>query len=546
MGNVWGGYGGMWRKCLVSRARDTIKERFMADQKIDYTKVPSTKTMAGNTIWNLVGMGLPMVVGLFAFRLLTKGLAVGPVSFEGLDKGRFGALGLVWMFVGYFSIFDMGLGRALTKFVADKLSLDKRSELAGVFWTSIIMMLGFGFLATVVLAACSPALAGRWLKDVDDVLRPEIMKAFFVVSVGMPVVVMNVGLVGVLEACHKFKMINIIRIPAAVYSFVAPVCVLPYTNSLVVIVAVLLLGRVVEMFVYFAGCLVVLPELRTGVRWEKSEVSPLLRFGGWMTVSNMAVPLMTNVNRLLIGLIQSVGVGTFYLIPEEVVVRLFMFPKAWISVIFPPMVSAHARSKEELTRLFDRGVVYLMLAFFPVVMGLLLIAPEGLALWLGQEYADKGASVMRWLTVGVFVHGLGRVPWFMMQAVHKPSVVAKIHLIEIPLYFALAWFLIGRMGIKGAAIAWVARMVLDYIVMFLAAGKYLERAGRILAKIWIATAVAVVILIVSIWPEPFFLRIGTCVAGVSMFYLLSWLFVLSGSEKTELLFFINSKIRKSQ
>lgn len=512
----------------------------MGNKEIDYTKVPSTKTMAGNTIWNLVGMGLPLVVGLVAFRLLTRGLEWDSISFQGLDTARMGALGMVWMFVGYFSVFDMGLGRALTRFIADKLGQGKRGELAGVFWTSIIMMLLFGVFAGVILAGLSPALAGKWL-NTEDALRPEMMFAFLIAAVAMPVVVMNVGLVGVLEACHKFKLINIIRIPAAVYSFVAPVCVLPFTNNLVVIVTALLAGRILEMFSYFLSSLVVLPELRTGICWSRKETGPLLRFGGWMTVSNVAVPLMTNVNRLLIGLIQSVGIGTFYLIPEEVVIRLFMFPKAWISVVFPPMVTAYARSQRELTQLFERSAIYLALGLFPVIMVLLVIAPEGLSLWLGGEFADKGAVVTRWLAMGVFVHSIARLPWFLIQAVHKPEIAAKIHLLQIPLYFILAWFLIENMGIQGAAIAWCVRMLFDYVVMFKAAGMFLEHKKSVISKIWATTACGVAILAVSMMPGAFLVRIGTGIAGILAFYLIAWLFVLTNKERAELLTFVRLK-----
>ena len=35
----------------------------------------------------------------------------------------FGVLSLVWMFIGYFSLFDLGLGRATTKLVAEKIDL---------------------------------------------------------------------------------------------------------------------------------------------------------------------------------------------------------------------------------------------------------------------------------------------------------------------------------------------------------------------------------------------------------------------------------------
>ncbi|MCZ7592513.1 MAG: oligosaccharide flippase family protein [Kiritimatiellae bacterium] len=72
--------------------------------------------MAKNTVWNLVGMCAPMAVALFAIPLLIKGLGTE----------RFGLLSLVWMLVGYFGVFDLGLGQALTKFIAEKNSARRR------------------------------------------------------------------------------------------------------------------------------------------------------------------------------------------------------------------------------------------------------------------------------------------------------------------------------------------------------------------------------------------------------------------------------------
>ena len=41
-----------------------------------------------------------------------------PILVDGLGTARFGILTLAWMVVGYFSLFDLGLGRALTKLTA--------------------------------------------------------------------------------------------------------------------------------------------------------------------------------------------------------------------------------------------------------------------------------------------------------------------------------------------------------------------------------------------------------------------------------------------
>src|SRR5215471_13808988 len=70
----------------------------------------SGRLLARNTVWNLLGQILPMTVGLVAIPILVRGIGVA----------RFGVLSLASVLIGYFSLFDRGIGRALTKLVAEK------------------------------------------------------------------------------------------------------------------------------------------------------------------------------------------------------------------------------------------------------------------------------------------------------------------------------------------------------------------------------------------------------------------------------------------
>ena len=44
----------------------------------------------------------------------------------------------------------------------------------------------------------------------------------------------------------------------------------------------------------------------------------------------------------------------------------------------------------------------------------------------------------------------------------RPDLVAKIHLLQLPLYLVLVYFLISQMGIIGAAIAFTLRVTLEF------------------------------------------------------------------------------------
>ena len=89
-----------------------------------------------NTSFNLLGKILPLLVALITIPILIKQM--------GLE--RFGILSLAWMIIGYFGIFDLGVGRATTKFVAEYLTLNKIDELPPLIWTSICLLFGFGLL----------------------------------------------------------------------------------------------------------------------------------------------------------------------------------------------------------------------------------------------------------------------------------------------------------------------------------------------------------------------------------------------------------------
>ena len=102
--------------------------------------------LARNTFWNLLGQILPMFVAVVAIPILVRGIGVP----------RFGILSLAWIVIGYFSLFDLGMGRALTKLVADKLGTDQEHSIPPLAWPSLLLLVFMGFLGGVVLALFSP------------------------------------------------------------------------------------------------------------------------------------------------------------------------------------------------------------------------------------------------------------------------------------------------------------------------------------------------------------------------------------------------------
>ncbi|OGV71282.1 MAG: hypothetical protein A2269_09125 [Lentisphaerae bacterium RIFOXYA12_FULL_60_10] len=479
--------------------------------------------MGRDTAWNLVGMLLPMVVALFTI----------PVMIHRMGTARFGVLTLVWMLVGYFSIFDMGLGRALTRLMADRISRERLDEIPGLFWTAIAMMGLLGLTGAGIVLAISGPLALRWL-NIADSFRQEALLAFRVVAFGLPVVVMTTGLTGTLEACRRFRLVNLLRMPAGAFTFLGPVLVLPFTTNLTVVVAVLIAGRVAECLGYLGGCFAALPLLRRNIRWEPREVLPLFSFGGWMTVSNLAVPLMQHVDRFIIGMVRSVEAVTFFATPAEIVVRLLIFTRARIAVLFPEFVAGHARGDAGLSGLFARGMKHLLLAVFPIMLGVVVLTPVGLRLWLGPEFEAGSSFVMVTLTIGVMITSMSMVPWFLIQAVGRPDLSARVHLAQLPVYILFTWHLCGRWGIAGSAVAWAVRAAVDWLWMLGLSRRFVDRQAVSWSGSVLPVALATAVMLAAAWPEGLVYRILAGGLGCAVFYIVAWFVVLTAAERVEL------------
>ena len=153
-----------------------------------------------NSYWNLFGSLLPMLVGILTI----------PFLIENLGVEKFGVLSIIWALIGYFSIFDFGIGRALTHGVASQRAENKNIINYSLIRAGLNATLISGIIGGLILALTSNVLAYNWLNASVN-LREELFKSILYTSVGIPFVTYPSGLKGIIEGYEKFKSINIIK-----------------------------------------------------------------------------------------------------------------------------------------------------------------------------------------------------------------------------------------------------------------------------------------------------------------------------------------------
>ncbi|MBI9092815.1 MAG: flippase [Desulfobacterium sp.] len=428
----------------------------MNDLKRKTEEIAHGSKLIRNTLLNLLGEGLPFFVAVFAI----------PRLIEGLGITRFGILTIIWMIVGYFSLFDLGIGRALTKLVAERVNTKNEHKIPGIIWTSLIFMFILSFFGVLILFYLLKYIVYVWLEIPPDI-QNETYQGFKCLIFSIPIIITSIGLRSVLEAKQCFGIVNSIKIPIGIISFLGPVIVLQFSISLVPIIIVLVVSRIVGFIANFIACLYIIPSLRHSFAFDKKIILPLLGFGGWMTISNIISPIMVYMDRLFIGSILSVGTVSFYTTPYEVITKILIIPRSLGRVLFPVLSNANATNKTTGSLIYVTTAKYLFIVMCCITLPVITFAQEGLTLWLGKEFAQKSIFVAQCLTVGVLINSLGHIPFNFLQSIGRPDLSAKMHMIELPFYLLLLKKMINIYGINGAAIAWLIRVTFDTCGLFL-------------------------------------------------------------------------------
>ena len=168
----------------------------------------SGKNLSKNAIYNVAGQFLPLAVGILSM----------PILIRGLGKERFGIFALAWTVIGYYSLFDFGISRAITKIVAERIASHRRKRSIGDFWTGSFMLLLFGIGGALVIFLCSGYLVNHVLNIPGHLIR-ESLWSFNLLGLSLPVILLSPGMWGFLSAFQRFDMINYLRIPLGVMNF---------------------------------------------------------------------------------------------------------------------------------------------------------------------------------------------------------------------------------------------------------------------------------------------------------------------------------------
>lgn len=481
-----------------------------------------------NTILNFIGQVVPLIVGIITI----------PFIIRGLGTERFGLFSLIWVVLGYFTIFDLGLARATTKYVAEALGKGETKQISDIVWTAVTVQTILGILGAIIVVCSTPLLTEQVL-NISLSLRTEAKATFYVLALSLPIILISSSFAGVLEAKQRFDLINTVKIPSSVLTFLFPLVGIFFDFTLPGIVVLILAARVGALVAFVVLNFRIVPQVRR-YSGSFSYFKRLLSFGGWVTVSNIIGPILQYLDRFLIGALLTMSVVAYYSTPFDVISRLWIIPGSLVMVIFPAFSTLGVTRTEDLRYYFIRTTKYIFLAVALIVLIIVLFAHEILKVWLGNAFAQNSTLVLQILALGVLISSLTHLSIALFQGTGHPDITAKIQLLLLPVSVLFSFILIKKVGIVGAALSWTFCRTIGLLLCWRAAWKLISLDRTILVRNGLLRGFMWILALACLFSPLLFLNNVLIKSVVTIFAyfafaIVGWRYILDDQDRTMVL-----------
>lgn len=441
-----------------------------------------------NALLNLGGLVTPLIVAFITL----------PILIDALGTERFGVLAIAWMLLAYLA--ELGFGSTTTRYAAEAIGAGRLGDVGAIAWTTAALQAGVGIVEGVALALATPWLTEGVL-NVPDELVTEAQQCLYLLALALPVLGLGKSYRGLVEAAQRFDLAMAVHIPATAAGYIMATVAAVGGSPLPVVFGLIVGARLATLPAFLLLLRRALPTATLRPRWHREGVGELVGFAGWVAITTVVSPLLVYLDRFMVGALLSMTAVAYYAAPYEVVARLALVPAAIVGALFPAFSQlSGVGDREHAARLAARAVNMVLVILAPILIVVVGGAHDGLTAWLGPEYARESGLALQILAVGVLFNAAAHVPFGLLQSMGRPDVPARLHLIELPIQVVLAWFLVSRWGIPGAALAWTLRLTLDAALLFVSAWRlgYLDapafRDTRLAATLTVSAAGAAAVI----------------------------------------------------
>lgn len=377
----------------------------------------------GALIWRTLALGAEKLIFLARLMILARLLA--PEDF-GLV-----AIGLIALSVAL-KLTDFGVVAALIQRPAtDRRQLDTA-------WT-ISLLRGLGLALVLYIAA--PWITSAFGEPrATDILRALTLTAFFQAAGSIEIARLNRE--------FRFGGLAAIKLSAGIVNTVVAI-MLARSHGVWALVWGALAGAAMHMILSY-----VVAPYRPRLRLSNEATVSLVRFGRWIFIIGILAVVSDAALRWMIATrLGVVELGLFFLaarlanLPGQLTTEL-------VSEVAFPVYSHLQADRRKAAAAFAGLLVSVAALLVPACFIFAALVPPLVEHVLGDRW--QGAVVVMQLLIASNIAGLlGDSVTPVLKGTGRPAGIAVLEMLQLVLFVALGWSLIGAYGLAGAGIAWL-------------------------------------------------------------------------------------------
>jgi O-antigen/teichoic acid export membrane protein len=415
------------------------------------TATPHPKLDRGAIVVRNVGLGF-----LSQFWFVALSIVTTPYIVRHLGADLYGLYILISAILGYFAFLDLGLGAALTKYLAEYEAAGREDAVSRSLQTALAIWLGLGVAGAAVLAIATPWL----LQHVFSVPARDAATArfaFYIAALGFMVNLPGQTFGIVPAALQRFDMVFWRTVFFGTASIVLTVLALYAGYGLGAIVLVNLGITLATTFAFYLQARKLLPSVRFWPHLHRREARTLVTYGGLKASQRFAVQLIFQLDRIVVGAFSPISAVAYYAVPVSLTQRIVSLVGNVAVAVFPAASAlTGADDRRRIEELYLRSMKLTALIALPISAMMLIYAHEILRYWIGPEFELKSSTVLMILAIANLGYAFTSVPSNTLDATGRIRVSTAFGWLAAATNVGLVFALVPTIGYEGAAWAVLA------------------------------------------------------------------------------------------
>ncbi len=423
--------------------------------------------LIANILFNLAGQ----------LYVLVLGIAVVPYIVHRLGSGPYGLTVLVAALGGFAGLLNLGMGTALSKYVAELYWRQDLDRIRRLFHTALAVSLLAGAVSWSLLIGFKPWVASALFHGDGSAERYGEF-ALYVTAFGVLLSMLTESLSALPMALQRFDICNGMNILLSTLRNLGAVLMLALGLSIRGVLLAYLFASIVGVLGYAYWARRLIPNLSFVPKFAWADFKQLSVFSGSVLLAGLSAVVVHRLDRVVLAYFLPISVVAFYAIPYSLAERTSMGVASVTSVIFSLASELSAmREQARLCELYLRATKMVLLVGLPVTILLVAIPGQILRYYVGAEYANQGAFALQLLAGGFLLNILARVPFAIAQGIGRPWISAKYSVWNAAVNLVCFFIFIPRLGVLGGALGF---LISEILVMPL----FIAEVNRLVGVSW--------------------------------------------------------------